>query len=71
MDKGLIWRQQGLAVLMVDPEFALVETIAHGDEKAFEALLKRYQGPLFNFGYRYIGDFGAAEDLTQEVLRKS
>ncbi len=53
---------------MPDPEFALVDAIAHGDDKAFESLVKRYQGPLLNFLFRFVGDRGMAEDLTQEVF---
>jgi RNA polymerase sigma-70 factor (ECF subfamily) len=53
---------------MVDPDLALVEAIGRCDHKAFESLVKRYQGPLLNFITRYIGDRRMAEDLTQEVF---
>ncbi len=46
----------------------MVDAIAHGDPEAFEAFVKRYQGPLLNFIGRFLGDRGAAEDLTQEVF---
>lgn len=53
---------------MRDPDFALVEATARGDRKAFEALVRRYQEPLLNFIYRYVGDRSTAEDLAQEVF---
>ncbi len=53
---------------MPDLEYDLVDATAHGDHEAFEALVKRYQSPLLNFIYRFLGDRGAAEDLTQEVF---
>ena len=52
---------------MGDPHLALLEGIAHGDEGAFEMLVKRYQGPLLNFVARF-GDRDMAEDVTQEVF---
>ena len=53
---------------MVDPEYALIEAIAHGDDQAFERLVKRYQNPLFSFIRRCVQDRQTAEDLTQEVF---
>jgi RNA polymerase sigma-70 factor (ECF subfamily) len=55
---------------MVDPEYALIKAIAAGDQKAFERLVKRYQNPLCNFIYRYLGDRATAEDITQEVFMR-
>jgi len=42
--------------------------VAGGDGAAFELLVKRYQHPLLNFIYRFIGDRAEAEDLAQEVF---
>ena len=53
---------------MVDPEYDLMAAIAHGDNKAFERLVKRYQNPLFSFIRRCVTDRQTAEDLTQEVF---
>jgi len=55
---------------MADPEYALIRAIAEGDHQAFERLVKRYQNPLCNFVYRYVGDRGTAEDITQEVFMR-
>jgi len=53
---------------MIDAELSLIQATAQGDQKAFEQLIKRYQNPVVNFIYRYLGDRDAAEDLTQEVF---
>ena len=53
---------------MEDPEFDLITAIAHGDEAAFEQLVRRYQNPVVTFICRYIGDFHTAQDLAQEVF---
>lgn len=49
-------------------DFELIEAIGNGNHKAFEALVKRYQTPLFNFAYRYLADGSVAEEVTQEVF---
>jgi RNA polymerase sigma-70 factor, ECF subfamily len=53
---------------MEDPEFDLIRAIAHGDEAAFEQVVRRYQNPVTTFICRYIGDFYCAQDLAQEVF---
>jgi RNA polymerase sigma-70 factor (ECF subfamily) len=53
---------------MEDPEFDLIRAIAHGDEAAFEQVVRRYQNPVITFIGRYIGDFYSAQDLAQEVF---
>jgi RNA polymerase sigma-70 factor (ECF subfamily) len=55
---------------MADPEYALIRAIAAGDPEAFERLVERYQNPLCNFIYRYLGDRATAEDITQEVFMR-
>jgi RNA polymerase sigma-70 factor (ECF subfamily) len=42
--------------------------LEEGDLKAFEELLTRYEQSLFNFIYRYMGDFHTAQDLFQETF---
>jgi RNA polymerase sigma-70 factor (ECF subfamily) len=55
---------------MADPEYTLIKAVADGDQEAFERLVKRYQNPLCNFVFRYLGDRAAAEDITQEVFMR-
>jgi RNA polymerase sigma-70 factor, ECF subfamily len=47
---------------------AVVELFLTGEERAFQALVDRYQVRLLNFVYRTIGDRERAEDLVQEVF---
>jgi len=39
-----------------------------GDQQAFELLVKRYSGSLFNFICRFLGDYDAASDILQQVM---
>jgi len=41
-----------------------------GDARAFEALVRRYRAPVFNFILRYTGQRARAEDLLQETWLK-
>lgn len=49
---------------------ALLSSYQAGDVRAFETLLGRYRGPLFNFLLRSSRDRGCAEELYQEVWMK-
>lgn len=43
------------------------QTLA-GDQYAFESLIQRYSTPLFNFIYRFLGDYDQASDILQNVF---
>jgi RNA polymerase sigma-70 factor (ECF subfamily) len=43
------------------------QTLA-GDVYAFESLIQRYNTPLFNFIYRFLGDYDQACDILQHVF---
>ncbi|SRR6266568_338861 len=47
---------------------ALAQQTLAGDEQAFEILVKRYSTPLFNFIYRFLGDYDQGCDILQQVL---
>jgi RNA polymerase sigma-70 factor, ECF subfamily len=51
-----------------DPEVRLMLRVRDGDEEAFGQLAGRYNGRVFGFFCRRLGDRQEAEDLTQEVL---
>jgi RNA polymerase sigma-70 factor (ECF subfamily) len=54
----------------VDPDLMLVRQHLAGDTKAFEALFKKYQTPIFNLVTRMVhGE--EAYDLTQDVFLKA
>lgn len=53
-----------------DPDAALAAAVAAGDAASFEQLVKKYERPVLNTIYRYVGDKAAAEDVAQEVFLK-
>jgi RNA polymerase sigma-70 factor, ECF subfamily len=48
-----------------------VDCVLAGDVAAFEALVRRWQGPLVNLAYRFCRDQARAEDLAQEVFLRA
>src|SRR5215469_990763 len=50
------------------PDGVLMQHYLAGDQQAFEALVNRYSGPLFNFIRRFLSDYDAACDVLQQVL---
>jgi len=49
----------------------LVRQVLAGQTQAFEALILKYQQPLFNYLGRMVGERESALDLTQEVFLKA
>jgi RNA polymerase sigma-70 factor (ECF subfamily) len=54
---------------MVD-EAREIRMAREGDSGAFEKLIERYQGPVFNAAYRIAADYEDAADITQAVFVK-
>lgn len=54
----------------MDTDSDLVTRALAGEEAAFEALMGRYLGTVFNFALRFVGDREAAEDVAQETFFK-
>ena len=50
------------------PDFGLLRKAQHGDEGAFESIVRTYEQPVYNYVLRLVGDRALAEDLTQEVF---
>jgi len=46
----------------------LMLRVSRGDDRAFEALVERFQQKVVNIVYRYLGQADGAEDLAQEVF---
>ena len=44
---------------------------ARGDPGAFEELVNRYQGPIYNLCFRMVGNAEDAADMTQEAFIKA
>ncbi len=49
-------------------EADLIEACKAGDQTAFNLLVWRWEKPLFNFTYKYVGDAHLAQDLVQETF---
>lgn len=49
----------------------LVRECREGDDRAFEALVYKYQDQVFNVAYRMVGDREEAMDLAQETFIKA
>ena len=49
-------------------DIQLIEKYLAGDISSFNTLVWRWEKPLFNFIYRYIGDLELAKDITQKVF---
>lgn len=46
----------------------LLRGVQAGDEEAFSALYRRWQGPVYRYALRMSGSTALAEDVTQEVF---
>jgi RNA polymerase sigma-70 factor (ECF subfamily) len=49
-------------------EAGLIRACQEGDQGAFNLLVWRWEKPLFNVTYKYVGDAHTAQDLVQETF---
>jgi RNA polymerase sigma-70 factor (ECF subfamily) len=49
----------------------IVRQVLRGKREVFAVLLERYQKPIFNFIYRFYGNYDLAQELTQETFLRS
>ncbi len=59
---------QRLAQRPVDPDFTLVKRCLEGEESAWEELARTHTRRVYSICYRFTGNDGQAQDLTQEVF---
>ncbi|MDQ3789078.1 MAG: sigma-70 family RNA polymerase sigma factor [Actinomycetota bacterium] len=52
-------------------DVTLVVRARDGDVRAYEQLVRRYQGPMFRLAVRMLASRGDAEDVVQEVFLKA
>jgi RNA polymerase sigma factor (sigma-70 family) len=60
--------RQRLAKRALDPDFSLVKRCLGGEESAWEELARAYTKRVYGICYRFTGNDGQAQDLTQEVF---
>jgi RNA polymerase sigma-70 factor, ECF subfamily len=53
---------------MADEERRLVETARRGDVESFNALVRLYEGRIYNLCYRMLGDADSAADAAQDAF---
>ncbi|HEV2135706.1 MAG TPA: sigma-70 family RNA polymerase sigma factor [Terracidiphilus sp.] len=56
---------------LVDSDLECVTRVLAGDLNAFEAIVRRWQGPLVNMAWRFCRDRGRAEELAQEAFTRA
>src|ERR1051326_1073850 len=52
----------------IDDDHRLVAAVRRGDDRAFEALYRRYHRRIYAYVVGMVKDHGRAEDVTQEVF---
>jgi RNA polymerase sigma-70 factor (ECF subfamily) len=55
-------------VPLPQPDPLVLRRAQRGDERAFRIIVATYEGPVFNYVLRMVGDRALAEDLTQEIF---
>jgi RNA polymerase sigma-70 factor, ECF subfamily len=48
----------------------VIERCLHGDQAAWETIVRMYRRKVFNIAYKFVGRYDQAEDLTQDVFLK-
>jgi RNA polymerase sigma-70 factor (ECF subfamily) len=56
------------ALISAEADLADVASVLAGDVRAFEGIVRRWQGPLVNMAWRYCRDRGRAEEMAQEAF---
>ncbi len=62
---------KGEAPPQLDPDRDDVARVLAGDTRAFEGIVRRWQGPLVNLAWRYCRDRGRAEEMAQEAFLRA
>lgn len=52
-------------------DLADVDRVLAGEPRAFEGIVRRWQGPIVNLAWRYCRDRGRAEELAQEAFLRA
>ncbi len=54
----------------MDEDTLIVRKVIKGDQNAFAILVEKYQRPIFNFIYRFFGNYDLASELAQDTFLK-
>jgi RNA polymerase sigma-70 factor (ECF subfamily) len=64
------WEVASGAANLAGADAMLLEGLQRGDERAYEALVERFQHPVYSLVYRLMADPSDAGDVVQEVFLK-
>ena len=64
------WEVSGTVAEVSPVDTLLIEGLRRGDDPAYQALINRFQQPVYNLVYRLLNDPGDASDVVQEVFLK-
>lgn len=67
-ERGRSERMVGVRGVVGEPDGAVAAAAAAGDPWAFEEIVRRYQGPVWRFLCRHLGDPDLAQDVAQETF---
>lgn len=59
-----------MTAAVTTPDLLLARRAAASDPRAWEEIVERFGARIYNLACRFAGDFGEAEDLTQDVFLK-
>src|SRR3984957_18117465 len=59
------------AATSAEEDLTDVDRVLAGDVRAFEGIVRRWQGPLVNMAWRYCRDRGRAEEMAQEAFLRA
>ena len=54
----------------MDSDFLLIQKMKMGDEDAIESFVRKYYPMMLRYCHLHVGDYGYAEDVTQEVFER-
>ena len=49
---------------------SLIQRCLHGDQSAWELIVRQHWRKVFNIAYKFVGKHDEAEDLTQDIFMK-
>jgi RNA polymerase sigma-70 factor (ECF subfamily) len=56
--------------MAMDDDATIAKRVLDGEKNAFALLVDKYQRPIFNFVYRFFGNYDLAGELAQETFLK-
>jgi RNA polymerase sigma-70 factor (ECF subfamily) len=73
LKRSIVWnvKMKNKNPQVTDNDLSAIQQCLSGNPEAFEELVIRYQKPVYNLVYRYLGNAEDAKDITQEAFVKA